>query len=81
MAEIEISVLNRQCLHNRYIPSLDALRKEVSDWQKQRNDVKAKIDWMFAVEDARNRMGHLYPKLLQAIADHVENQAIEAVAV
>lgn len=70
MAEIEISVLNRQCLYNRYIPSVDILKEEISKWEQNRNSLKSKIEWMFAVEDARTKMGHLYPKLLQITANY-----------
>lgn len=71
MAEIEISVLSKQCL-NRYLPSIELLASEVLEWEQQRNLLRAKVDWMFAVEDARKRMGHLYPKLLEAVAKQAE---------
>jgi hypothetical protein len=34
--------------------------------------MKAKVDWMFAVEDAREKMGHLYPKLLETVSKQVD---------
>jgi transposase len=61
MAEIEISVLNKECLNNRYLPTIELLKDEVLAWELQRNLRRAKVDWMFAVEDARKKMGHLYP--------------------
>jgi transposase len=75
IAEIEFSVLNRQCLNNRYISSIELLEKEVLAWESERNAKKAKVEWMFAIEDARKKMGHLYPKLLQMVASHLEENA------
>lgn len=37
MAEIEISVMNKQCLKNRYLPSVEVLTSEVREWELQRN--------------------------------------------
>lgn len=72
MAEIEISVLNKQCLKNQYLQSIELLTNEVFEWEHQRNLVKAKVNWMFAVEDARKKMSHLYPKLLEIVAKQAE---------
>lgn len=44
MAEIELSVLSRQCLARR-IPDKETLIAEVSAWEKSRNNVKVQIDW------------------------------------
>jgi hypothetical protein len=73
MAEIEISVLNKECLNNRYLPTIELLKDEVLAWEQHRNLRRAKVDWMFAVEDARKKMGHLYPKLLEATAKQTNN--------
>ena len=54
MAEIEISVLETECL-NRRIPDLETLQKEVAAWMKMRNDQKAQIDWKFTREKAREK--------------------------
>jgi hypothetical protein len=43
LAQIELSVLSRQCLDRR-IPDQDALRREVTAWFKRRNTAKATID-------------------------------------
>jgi transposase len=75
MAEIEIAVLNKQCLHDRYIPSLEMLENEVYAWERHRNSMKAEVNWMFALDDARTKMGHLYPKLLQVVERHAEAPA------
>jgi hypothetical protein len=60
MAEIELHVLNGQCL-NRHIPTLEKVRKEVEAWQLQRNNKNAKINWQFTNEDARIKLKRLYP--------------------
>ena len=62
MAEIELSVLNRQCL-NRCIPSHDALIHETKTWASQRNDKKATVNWQFATDDARIKLNRLYPSI------------------
>jgi transposase len=62
MAEIEISVLNKECL-NRRIGDFDTLRSEVQTWQTTRNAAGATIRWLFSVTDARRKMGRAYPCL------------------
>ena len=54
MAEIEISVLETECL-NRRIPDLETLQREVIAWTEMRNDQKAQIDWRFTREEAREK--------------------------
>lgn len=60
MAEIELSVLSRQCLDRR-IPDFETLEAEVAAWNEQRNQKKTWIDWRFTTEDARNKLSRLYP--------------------
>ena len=62
MAEIEISVLQRQCI-NRRIPDQDTLKQEVDAWQKERNQKKAKVNWRFTVDEARIKLVKLYPSI------------------
>ena len=59
-AEIEFSVLSRQCL-NRRLPNRDLLKREVAAWEERRNQAKVKINWLFKVEDARIKLKRLYP--------------------
>ena len=61
MAECELSVLDRQCL-NRRIADDATLTREVSAWQKQRNEAEVKVEWHFTTADARIRLKRLYPK-------------------
>jgi hypothetical protein len=60
MAEIELSVLNGQCLDRR-LPDIPTVRREVAAWQRRRNDAKATIDWRFTASDARETLERVYP--------------------
>jgi transposase len=62
MAEIELSVLQGQCL-NRRIPDIETIRSEVDAWQTARNNKIKLIDWQFTTVDARVKLKRLYPKL------------------
>lgn len=62
MAEIEISVLQAQCL-KRYIPSQEFLKKEVTAWAAARNGRNATIVWNFTVDKARDKMTKTYLSL------------------
>ena len=62
MAEIELNVLNGQCL-NRRIDNIETVKEEVNAWCEHRNNMKAKINWQFTTKDARIKLKTLYPKL------------------
>lgn len=62
MAEIELSVLNRQCLDRR-ISDKDVLTEEVAAWEKRRNQNSSPVDWRFTTEDARIKLKRLYPSV------------------
>jgi len=68
MAEIELSVLNRQCLARR-ISDKKTLSAEVFAWESSRNSVKVQIDWQFKTDDARIKLKRLYPILKQQYSD------------
>jgi hypothetical protein len=63
MAEIEFSILSRQCLDRR-IPDQEALKIEVAAWQAKRNASARPMEWRFTNEDARVKLKKLYPTLL-----------------
>ena len=63
MAEIELHVLNRQCLKRR-IGDLDTMSKEINAWQRDRNGKDAKINWRFTNDQARIKLKKLYPTIL-----------------
>src|SRR5512135_1085778 len=60
MAEIELSVLSRQCLDRR-IETRGELRQEVSQWERPRNERGVVIRWQFTTADARIKLRRLYP--------------------
>ena len=62
IAEIELSVLKRQCLPER-IPDIDLMKRKISAWNNERNSKQTKVDWQFTAEDARIKLKRLYPKL------------------
>ncbi len=65
MAEIELHILNHQCL-NRHISKVEDIISEVDAWQKHRNDKNGKngkINWQFTTNDARQKLRRLYPSI------------------
>jgi hypothetical protein len=63
MAEIELSVLARQCLGKR-MPDKATLTAETSAWEKRRNGHAVRIDWRFTTAEARIKLKRLYPSIL-----------------
>lgn len=64
IAEIELSVLSRQCLDRR-VPDAITLQTEVTAWQARRNTDRRPIDWRFTTADARIKLKRLYPSFHQ----------------
>ena len=62
MAEIELSILARQCLDQR-IPEFTMLQREVAAWEEQRNQEQTWINWRFTTTDARVKLRRLYPSI------------------
>jgi hypothetical protein len=62
MAEIELNVLTGQCLDRR-MDNIEFVRKEVTAWEKNRNNKNAKVNWQFTTENARIKLSRLYPTL------------------
>lgn len=60
MAEIELSLLQRQCLARR-IGDATTRAADIAAYEERRNQEKAKIDWRFSLVDARTRRKRLYP--------------------
>jgi len=60
MAEIELHVLNSQCL-DRHIATIEEIIQEVQAWQEYRNNKNCKINWQFETIDARIKLKRLYP--------------------
>ncbi len=62
MAEIEMSVMSRQCLSER-MDNVGRLDAEASAWAERRNGKNSKVDWRFATADARIKLKKLYPTI------------------
>ena len=62
MAEIELSILGRQCLSQR-IDNVDDLRRQTIAWQAQRDTARTKVNWQFTTADARIKLKRLYPSI------------------
>jgi hypothetical protein len=60
MAEIEFSVLSRQCL-NRRIEDAQRVREETGAWEERRNQERGTVKWRFTAQDARGKLKRLYP--------------------
>ena len=60
MAELELGVLQRQCLDRR-LADRATLEREVAAWVRRRNAAEAAIDWRFTTADARIKLTRLYP--------------------
>jgi DDE superfamily endonuclease len=60
MAELELSVLSRQCLKRR-MADRSFLAREVLAWERDRNAARTTIDWQFRTADARIKLKRLYP--------------------
>ena len=61
MAEIELSVLSRQCLRRR-LASIEQVKRQVAAWQQRRAQAHTTIRWQFATADARIKLQRLYPQ-------------------
>ncbi len=62
-AELELSVLARQCLQER-MESQNNLERQVQAWQQRRNQTATRVNWHFTTQDARIKLKRLYPTLL-----------------
>ena len=62
MAEIELSILSRQCLDRR-IADKATLESEVAAWAEKRNASGATVVWRFTTADARIKLRRLYPSV------------------
>lgn len=65
VAEIELSVLARQCLDRR-IATRAELAREIARWEHDRNADRSHVVWRFTTQDARIKLRHLYPRTILA---------------
>ena len=63
IAEMELSVLARQCL-DQYFETRDELDREIQAWREQRDTGAKAVDWQFTNTDARIKLKKLYPEIL-----------------
>ena len=65
MAEIELSVMNQQCLARRLSDEM-TLVSELIAWEDRRNATQAQIHWSFSVDDARQVFKEHYSATLES---------------
>jgi hypothetical protein len=61
MAEMELSLLSRQCLGNRRFETAKAMDAEIAAWETDRNARHCGTNWRFTTADARIKLKSLYP--------------------
>jgi transposase len=61
MVEIEIGVMVKQCLDRR-IADKQTLVSQIVAWEHRRNAQGARVEWMFTVDRAREKLGRAYPQ-------------------
>ena len=61
MAEMELSVLSRQCLGDRRFATAAELDSAIAAWQSDRNQLHCGTNWRFTTADARIKLKSLYP--------------------
>ena len=61
MAEMELSILSRQCLGERRLGTADTMDKEIGAWERERNAKRLGATWRFTTNDARIKLKSLYP--------------------
>ena len=61
VAEMELSVLSRQCLGERRFETKAAMEAALVAWAVARNVAKAGTQWQFTTADARVKLKALYP--------------------
>lgn len=63
VAECELSCMTSQCICGRRIGELDALQSEIGTWSEKTTAKQRGVDWQFTIDNARNKLKHLYPKI------------------
>lgn len=64
IAECELSAMTRQCFKNKRFPDIETLRKNIQAWAEQTNKKQRGVDWHLTVDDARNKLKSIYPKIM-----------------
>jgi len=63
IAECELSCMTSQCLRGRRIGELAELQSEICLWSEKTNAKQRGVDWQFQIDDARQKLKRLYPKI------------------
>ena len=63
IAECELSAMTRQCFKNKRFSDIEELRKNIQAWADKTNEKQRGVDWQFTVNDARNKLKSIYPKI------------------
>lgn len=61
MAEMELSVLSRQCLGRQRFATAEKMTEAVTAWSEDRNRRGCGTNWQFTTNDARIKLRRLYP--------------------
>lgn len=61
VAEIELSILSRQCLADVRFSTASRMDKSINAWESHRNEQKCGTNWRFTTSDARIQLKSLYP--------------------
>jgi len=61
MAEMELSILSRQCLGDHRFTTAAELDSAIAAWQSDRNQHHCGTNWRFTTPDARIKLKSLYP--------------------
>jgi hypothetical protein len=69
IAEIELSVLDRQCLDQPFADRAAVVHATAS-WQRTRDAAATSVDWRFTTADARIKLKRLYPSIASAVTEH-----------
>lgn len=64
MVELELSIFARLCLKDKRVPSPDVLKDIALTYENRRNDKQAKVNWAFQIPHARDKLMHLYDKVV-----------------
>jgi len=63
IAENELSSMTRQAMHGHRFATIESIDRQISAWAAATNDKQRGVDWHFTVEQARQKLKHLYPKI------------------
>jgi len=63
MAEIELSILSRECA-GKQIASVEDFVRETTAWEDRRNQNGRTVNWQFTTTKARTKLKSLYPEII-----------------